>query len=84
MRRIDRRARGQGLDLAVMNHPSALRFPFREIADRGQAGSRGKGVVLTQSARRQDAKDAKKSENRRAIWPFGERDMAAVNADGTR
>ncbi len=30
------------------------------------------------------AKDAEKSENRKADCLFGERDMAAVNADGTR
>lgn len=30
------------------------------------------------------AKDAEKSENRIAVCPFGERGLAAVNADGTR
>lgn len=30
------------------------------------------------------AKDAEKSENRRAACPFGESSIAVVNADGTR
>lgn len=81
MRRIDRRARGPGLDLAVMNHPSALRFPFREIANQVRAESR---MVKVGGFNAKYAKDAEKSENRKADCLFGERDMAAANADGTR
>ena len=58
MRRIDRRARGPGLDLAVMNHPSALRFPFREIANQVRAESR---MVKVGGFNAKYAKDAERA-----------------------